>query len=241
MPLFRVKGRLHYYAHVPKCAGSAVENYLRERFGSLAFVNTRFYDQAEAERWTKSSPQHAAFADIQALIPGDWIASSFAVVRHPLKRLVSSFLFQAEKEGTVPEGWGIDEWVEAFLNSSRDSPFQYDNHLRPQSQLVPGGATVFRLEEGMHQLVAHLDLLADDRGGPREIAHVNEAKSRKDTGRNTVPSPATLEKLVAYYAIDFRRFGYDPEGVTLTAPRAVEAAGGNGLFARVASRLGRRA
>jgi hypothetical protein len=241
MPLFRVNGQIHYYAHVPKCAGSAVENYLKERFGPLAFVNTRFNDLPATDRWTKSSPQHIAYGDMRLLIPDDWIASSFAVVRHPLKRLVSSFLFQAEKEKSVPEGWGIDEWVDAFLATARDNPFQSDNHLRPQTQLVPGNATVFRMEEGLHPLVAHLDLIANDRFGPREIAHVNEAKTRQDSGRNTVPSKATLDKVIAYYAIDFRRFGYDPESVTLSAPRAVEPAGGSGLLSRVAARLGRRA
>ena len=240
MPVFRVNGQLHYYAHVPKCGGSAVETYLAARFGKLGFLDTRFYAVPERERWTKSSPQHVLHGDFASLVPEEWIASSFAVVRHPLKRLVSSFLFQAEKEGTVPAGWGIDEWVDAFLASAVSDPFQYDNHLRPQSALVPGQATVFRLEEGLAPLVAHLDRIAGNREGPREIAHVNEARDRRGGARNTTPSRETLDKVTAYYAVDFRRFGYDPDSVDLTKPRPAGAGSGTGLFRRIAARLGRR-
>ena len=33
MPFFRIDRELHYFAHVPKCAGASVEVYLRKRFG----------------------------------------------------------------------------------------------------------------------------------------------------------------------------------------------------------------
>ena len=69
MPIFRIGDTLHYYAHVPKCGGSSVEAYLRTRFGSLAFLNTRYLDLPEQARWTRSSPQHMALADLHRLIP----------------------------------------------------------------------------------------------------------------------------------------------------------------------------
>jgi len=37
MPIFRINDQLHYFAHVPKCGGSAVETYLTRRFGPLGF------------------------------------------------------------------------------------------------------------------------------------------------------------------------------------------------------------
>src|SRR5690606_34944645 len=109
MPVFRIGDRLHYYAHVPKCGGSSVEAYLKARFGGLAFLNTRFLDLPEARRWTRSSPQHLPWDAFTRLVPADWIASSFAVVRHPVRRLVSAFQYQVEVEGTVAPLWSIDE------------------------------------------------------------------------------------------------------------------------------------
>ena len=90
MPFFRIDRELHYFAHVPKCAGASVEVYLRKRFGKIAFANSQFYNVPEAQRWTKSSPQHINREALALLVPPGWIASSFGVVRHPVTRLRSA-------------------------------------------------------------------------------------------------------------------------------------------------------
>ncbi|MEZ5771801.1 MAG: sulfotransferase family 2 domain-containing protein [Defluviimonas denitrificans] len=176
MPIFRIGDRLHYYAHVPKCAGTSVEFYLAKRFGQLAFENRRFLSDPEPSRWTKSSPQHLPLEAFHKLIPEGWIASSFAVVRHPLKRLTSAFQFQVEVEKTVAPLWSIDEWFDDWLVRREAEPFLYDNHLRPMADLVPADAAAFRMEDGLDPVVAHLDRLAGNKEGPREIAAENVRK-----------------------------------------------------------------
>ena len=130
MPLVRIGTDIHYFAHVPKCGGSSVEAYLKARFGSLAFLNARFLSAPESHRWTKSSPQHITLDALTGLVPADWITSSFAVVRHPVKRLISAFHFQIENERTVSRQLSIDDWFEDWLEKARETPFLYDNHLR---------------------------------------------------------------------------------------------------------------
>ncbi|MCB2134407.1 MAG: sulfotransferase family 2 domain-containing protein [Rhodobacteraceae bacterium] len=211
MPLFRIKDQLHYYAHVPKCGGTSVEHYLKARFGSLAFLNTRYLDLPEARRWTRSSPQHLPLADFHRLVPAEWIASSFAVVRHPVKRLISAFQYQVEVEGTVAALWSVDEWFEDWLKRAETEPFLYDNHLRPQSDIVPENAAIFRLEDGLTPIVAHLDGLAGDTDGPRTIAPENvRKKAMAPDAERLTPSPDTLARIADYYAADFARFGYSP-------------------------------
>lgn len=243
MPIFRIGQDLHYYAHVPKCAGVSVERYLKERFGSLAFVNNRFHDAAERDRWTKTSPQHVAQADFEALVPKDWIVSSFAVVRHPFRRVLSSFLFQAEVEGKVDPAWGIDEWAADWMARFKAEPFLYDNHLRPQTSLVPVDAAVFKLEDGLAAIVPHLDALAGNTDGPREVPRANEAAGRAGgPRRNLVPSPAIADQLARFYLTDFRRFGYEPDPAVFAADAArIEARAAPGLIDRLTRRLGKRA
>lgn len=238
MPIVRIDDKLHYYAHVPKCGGSSVEAYLRTRFGSLAFLDTRYLSQDESLRWTRSSPQHLALADFQRLVPPDWIATSFAVVRHPLHRLVSAFQFQVEVEGTVAPIWTIDEWFDDWLQKSATHPFLYDGHLRPQSDLIPQDATIFRLEDGLDAIIAHLDRLAGKAEGPRMIAveNVRKKTAGPEASRDR-PSEATLQKIAAYYAEDFRRFGYDP-AQTAKPPRPKAEA--KGLLRRITEKLGGR-
>lgn len=233
MPLVRIGTDIHYFAHVPKCGGSSVENYLSARFGSLALLNSRFLSVPERSRWTKSSPQHVTFDALQGLIPNDWIVSSFAVVRHPVKRLISAYHFQTEHEKTAPKHLSIDDWFEDWLEKSKESPFLYDNHVRPMSDIVPAGAATFRLEDGMTPLVAHLDHLAGNSEGPREILKENQ---RKTAAVLAVPSKTTLGKIATYYAEDFRRFGYtiDPDTPAKTMP-ARRSGGRSGIMARIAS------
>lgn len=235
MPIFRIGDKLHYYAHVPKCGGSSVEAYLKTRFGSLAFLNTRYLDLPEHARWTKSSPQHLALADLHRLVPADWIASSFAVVRHPVKRLISAFQFQVEVEGTVAALWSIDEFFDDWLKRAGAEPFLYDNHLRPQSDLVPDGAAIFRLEDGLAPLVAHLDMLAGNTDGPRAIPKENVRKKGMgpDASRLT-PAPETLIRIATYYAEDFRRFGYSIDDTAKPAPQPTAP---KGLMTRLVGAL----
>jgi hypothetical protein len=72
--------------------------------------------------------------------------------------------------------WSIDEWFDDWLARAAAEPFLYDNHLCPQSAIVPPDATVFRLEDGLDAIVPHLDLLAGNRDGPRAIPAENVRK-----------------------------------------------------------------
>lgn len=212
MPIFRIGDRLHYFAHVPKCGGSSVERYLGDRFGKLAFVDTRYLERPAPLRWTRSSPQHVAVADLRRLVPEDWIASAFAVVRHPLHRLISAFAFQVEVERSIASIWTIDEFFDDWLEKAATEPFLFDGHLRPQSDLIPAGATIFRLEDGLDAIVPYLDGLAGSSDGPRTVAASNIRRSGDGPrASQDPPSASTLEKVATYYAEDFRRFGYDPE------------------------------
>ena len=238
MPIFRIGDKLHYYAHVPKCAGSSVEAYLARRFGPLAFVNTRFLADPEPQRWTKSSPQHLPLDAFHKLVPEDWIASSFAVVRHPLKRLVSAIQFQVEVERTVAPLWTIDEWFDDWLKRKDADPFRYDNHIRPMADLVPSDAAAFQMEQGLDPVVAHLDRLAGDKNGERSIAaeNVRTKKMPTDSARLT-PSAETRARIADYYAEDFRRFGYSIDVIPQSAHAAPKP---SGLKALVGGLIGRR-
>lgn len=209
MPVFRIADSLHYYAHVPKCGGSSVEAYLKARFGTLAFLDTRFLSLPEARRWNRSSPQHLPWDAFTRLVPADWIVSSFAVVRHPVNRLVSAFQFQVEVEGTVAPLWSIDEWFDDWLKRAEEEPFLYDNHLSPQSAIVPPKATVFRLEDGLDAIVPYLDRLAGNTKGPRSVPAENVRQMGvKPDAERLKPSAETLARVMTFYAEDFARFGY---------------------------------
>jgi hypothetical protein len=217
MPIVRINGQLHYFAHVPKCGGSAVEVYMAQRFGALALTEMRHGMQPPREMWNRSAAQHMPVHSLNRLFPADWFASSFAVVRHPLRRLYSAFFYARDVHKHLPLMTEFNDWFRQAAGWAAQDPFRLGGHILPQHQLVPESARVFRFEDGLDQIVGHLDGLAGNSDGPRSIPSVNVGKWRSEEA-SPVPTEETLALVARVYAADFMHFGY-------TAPTsAAEAA-----------------
>lgn len=208
MPIFRINDQLHYFAHVPKCGGSSVETYLTERFGRLALHEPGRHLIPEKERWNRSSGEHIPVVALDRIIPPDWLVSSFAVVRHPVRRLISAFTFNRDRIRIIPTATDFNVWFAEASAWIRTERYRYGSHLAPQTTFVPEGARIFRLEDGLEQILPYLDALAGNSDGPREIPARNVGVWR-DAGQAPVPSEATLARIAEVYAEDFDRFGYD--------------------------------
>lgn len=210
MPFFMAQGRLVYYAHVPKCGGSSIASYIRERFGPLAFHLNRYLDIPPAQRWMKSSPQHVDSHTLERLIPLSFFSSIFTIVRHPVDRAISTYHFQHEVERSIPEEQGFEDWLQGLVNADGKDPFRYDNHVRPMAEIVPEGATVFHMEHGLDGLIPWFDALTGTQDGPRAILPENKRGDfRRPIGGRVSPSPDAIALLTQLYKVDCDRFGYE--------------------------------
>ncbi|MBV7379793.1 sulfotransferase family 2 domain-containing protein [Maritimibacter dapengensis] len=219
MPFFRADSKLIFFAHVPKCAGSSMFKYLEERFGSVAFYDGRMHFLPEQERWSRSSPQHIDVATFERIFPKNFFDATFAFVRHPVSRMVSAYHFQQDIERSVPPDVTLLEWLDSITEARKADPFVFDNHVRPMSEIVPGDAKVFRLEEGTAPFIDWLDELTGNNGGPRELPKVNEQGSRKNGKKpKTKPTDEEIEKIMDIYQMDFDRFGYSADVSELKKP-----------------------
>ncbi|WP_299868827.1 sulfotransferase family 2 domain-containing protein [uncultured Roseobacter sp.] len=225
MPIVRIGSSLVYYAHVPKCAGTSVEHYLIERFGPLAFLNGDRKTPGP-QRWSATSPQHIDVSALQRLFPPDFFETSFAVVRHPVSRMVSAFGFHQARR-LIPLRMTFETWLTTYARDRETTPYQFDNHLRRMTEIVPDGAHVFKMEEeGLKAIVPWLDTLAGNDAGPREIPKANKTddviwKSRtpwKEWIRSRLQADkppvndTTCSLVYSLYKEDYDRFGYDPAG-----------------------------
>lgn len=208
MPIFRIHNELHYFAHVPKCGGSSVDDYLTQRFGPLGFNEPVRHLMPERELWNLSASQHIPVAALDRLIPPQWFASSFAVVRHPLRRLISAFFYTRDVFNTVPLCTSFDSWLKTAVTWIETEPYRRAGHVLPQTAIVPEGARIFRLEDGLDAIVPYLDSLAGNTDGPRNIPTRNVGKWRNEEAPPQV-TPETLELVARVYAGDFARFGYE--------------------------------
>ena len=211
MPFFRTAGQIVYFAHVPKCAGTSVEDYLIARFGPLAMLDRRFLAAPPETRWSRTSPQHVDWQSLQTILPATMIDAVFTVVRHPVARAESAFHFQIGVERSIPPETRFSDWLREQIAMMRADPFVLDGHMRPQTDFVPEGAAVFHMEHGLDALIPWLDALAGNSDKPRAIGHSNQRKPAPDQDAappRVRPDAADITLIEEAYAADFARFGY---------------------------------
>lgn len=208
MPLFRCNNKLYFFAHIPKCGGYSVEAYLAKRFGTLAFLDNKYLRVPQKHRWSATSPQHIEIEALSKLFPRDWIAASFAVVRNPFARLVSAWNFRvmSRKGHEIPPSF--EAWLDQLAEDKVVACHESDNHLAHQIDLIPQGAEVFRLENGMAPIVSWLDQLEEATSSPREIEKSGAQGEPLKGFSKTYLTQDAVDKIREIYKEDFSMLGY---------------------------------
>jgi len=211
MPFFKASQKVIYFAHVPKCGGSAVEHYLRARFGAVGFVDENFFSQPASQQWTRSSAKHISADSLDRLFPAGFFDASFAVVRHPVERLVSEYHFLRDKRPLIDRSVSFSTWVAHLDRAIAENSWLYDNHLRPMVDLIPAQATVFHLEDGLERVIPYLDDLV----GPCDRSLQIERILTRDPGiPKAVPTPEDIATIERLYRQDFETFGYPLQAIS---------------------------
>lgn len=198
MPLFRFDSAVILFIHVPKTGGSSIEAALRAMGGRPALLSQ------SSQGYARSTPQHMQAEVLAAFVPETFYDLRFALVRDPQSRLVSEYKMRRigrERQDLPPLSFA--EWVTETFERYQRNAYVFDNHIRPQSALIPEGTPVFRFEDGLAPALAHVaDRLG--RAAPA-LPHLREG------ARDPVPvPPETARRIADFYAEDYARFGYAP-------------------------------
>lgn len=209
MPFAKTRKGLLVFAHVPRCGGSSVENYLAGRFGKLAFLDRGHGSRDPATVWNRTSPQHMDRDTLDRLLPPKLRFACFAVVRHPATRLQSVYLHNRDITGGIAPDVPFEDWLAGLAQA----PAGYlDHHARAMDDLVPADATVFKLENGMGAVETWLDSLMGS-VAKRHIKHVHgRDQLHANRGRTAKPhaiSAEALEMIENIFATDYERFEYE--------------------------------
>lgn len=198
--MLRVPNTNLAFIHIPKTAGLAV----RAAFGMKR----------------GSSGDHSVTSDEdKALVAGDYVR--FCVVRNPLTRFVSAYLYNLDRAQLKPTGVrklileaALDRDINDFVAhfAQRNIPFTKYDHFKRQ---------VYYCRLGQPQIILRQERLDTDikivaQLAPRQfkgLARKNTAADQ-DRGKGRDPnlvtelSPASLKLLTEFYSPDFTAFGY---------------------------------
>lgn len=210
MPVIRAGTRLIFFAHVPKCGGQSMDIYLQRRFGPLGLWDPGFLRRGAAARATPVSPQHLSGVQVAALFPEGLFDAQFALVRHPVARILSEYHYDIRLRGLSPAPAFCD-WLRAAHALARADPTAHDHHLLPQTAfLPPGDVALFPLEGGMAPVVAWLDEVTGTTAPDVTVPHANVGRRPAEGAAADLVGEAELSLIAEWFAGDFQRFGYAP-------------------------------
>lgn len=175
--------------------GSSVEDYLVRRFDDISLFRA---EKRPGQRGVLPPPQHLTADDLSNLLP----KYTFAMVRDPLKRIVSEYKYQTGR--TRVSHISFSNWLRIVLYTTALDPRAYDNHIRPQSDLIPEGAEIFRLEDGLDTIITRLDEVTGTTAPDLTMGHL----LKRDQQRMFRMLRQDAALIARFYAADFARFGY---------------------------------
>ena len=197
MPLYRNGRKLVLFVHIPKTGGSTVEEVLKAAGAAQAL---KYHKRLG---YSKSTPQHMTWDITRHWVPRDFYDFAFTVVRNPVARMASEYRWRGTVSATaLPD---FDAWANKHMSLHAQNPYLLDNHIRPQADFTGPRVRIFRLEDGLEDPIRIGLKRLGLEGGDVPIHH-----ARKSRIEDLQVTPQTLDRIRAFYRVDYETFGYSP-------------------------------
>lgn len=177
MPICTSGKNVIFFAHIPKTGGSSIEAYLRQK-GELSLFGEPKIDGVHL--------QHLTREQVSGLATSPTFDHSFAIVRSPVARIVSEFIWRSAplkplqrmarplsgatarriKVSGKKRSLTFAEWVPLVLAEVREMPNLRDNHMRAQIDFLAKGDKLFVFEQGLGPVFRWIDGVTDNKPSP---------------------------------------------------------------------------
>lgn len=209
MPILRKENKIIYFSHVPKCGGTAIEQYCKDIGIEIAFLDKRYYLQLSKNVWNNTSPQHIDNKSFDRLFPKQFFSDYFTVVRHPIDRLKSAFIYQKYHEKSIEKNKSLSDFIDNDLQVCSKKINIYDNHFIEQHKIIANisNSKIFKLENGLNSVKEYLDKTFFGETLSTEIKTLNKGKKLKNQNEYYLDE-ATKSKIFKIYKKDCDLFDY---------------------------------
>ncbi len=208
MPVLRKDGRQILFVHVPKTGGTAIERAFKAHDWAVSYLDGKM-GRGTLNHVRRSTPQHMEADLLRMLFRLDRFDLTFLIVRDPVGRLRSEYLWRTRRRADVGlDGASVEAWAEEVFEGCRQDPHLHDNHIRPQADFLLPDCRVFRFEDGLDRIVQTLE----DDYGLGLTGEVPRARTGSGTtghhSRDVEITPSLQSRIREFYARDYELFGY---------------------------------
>lgn len=207
MPVFRKGERKFLFIHIPKTGGSSIEQAFIDGGYGMLYRDGRMGKKS----WNhirQCTPQHMHRDMLESLFRIDRFDGVFTIVREPLARLKSEYIWRHRHTDLSVDGASVEKWAGSTFARYKKDPFIFDNHIRPQVDFLLERGKVFRFEDGLDNIAETLNATWDI-GLPTQLPRVREGSALTSYSSKDVEVTAKLRKLVHnFYGDDHRKLGY---------------------------------
>ena len=207
MPIFVTSKKIIHFAHIPKTGGTSVEKYiLSTRITRHAFLDCSFATHRAQSPWNNSSPQHIDGASLRRLFPSNFFTDFFAILRDPINRFISAYLFQMDEPGSKLRQISVNEFIATYLEASFKRNGWCDNHFLPQKRFLhpEGNYNLFYLNsEGMKKVKAYLDELLEIPENFTQIPQVMQSDKQSSIDLKADLTSESINRLKIIYKEDY--------------------------------------
>lgn len=194
MPIFHKNGKQHLFIHIPKTGGSSIEASLQPHVSMTLKHNG-------VPAGFSCPPQHLHYEALALRFDLSQFDTKFAIVRHPVIRLVSEYKFRTAKRNRYIS---FDVWAERALRFAQIDMYCLNNHMRPQIEFVGPGVEIFHYEEGLESVFRQIC----NRIGVNDISPHLSWEKRGRTAQIRI-SQSIFDLITGFYARDFDAFNFD--------------------------------
>ena len=210
MTIFKLNSNFIYFSHIPKCAGSSVEDYF-STFPecSVLFLDREFYN-SPLKYWTNSSPQHISGNVVERLFDDSFFSDYFAIIREPCDRFKSTFYFQKYWLKNIDEEIDCNFFISEILPNNYQKQGWCDNHFQTQiSFLIPRRKYKLFLmnQEGMRKAKKYFDKNIFEKDRDTEIPRNNASKDLYLNKMEDIElNSQSIEVIKEIYKLDFNLY-----------------------------------
>ncbi len=154
----------------------------------------------------RCTPQHLQRDQFRVLFGEDFFEYSFMTVRNPFTRIESEYRMRAEMSGRnfFKTFANFSRWLENNIAQAQSNIYHLDNHIRPQWHFCGSGLQIFKLEDGLENI---LSTVAAEIGAPppQSTPHLLQ------TSEKEIPvtwDRVDILRVLEFYSKDFEEFGY---------------------------------